>query len=291
MATSDVLQIIFSGLTIGSIYALMALGFHIVYITIKNLNFAYGMFVVQGGLIGYTLVTQLQLHFSIALPLIVVIGGLAGFLFERIVVRPIFNRPILVFIICTLAIGEVIENGTSLFWGAEALPVQVFTNNVPLNLSGLKIFSQNLWIIGLTILTVAGIKIYFNFTLAGKAMRAAANNRWAAKLCGINPLKVSCFSFISSLALGFLAGMIISPLTFAGGFVGIHYTVKGFTGAILGGMASSTGSILGGLVLGIIEVLLKGFVTTRFTDGFIMLILLLLLLVRPEGLFKVEGEE
>lgn len=291
MVTNDVLQILFSGLTIGSIYALMALGFHIVYVTIKNLNFAYGMFVAQGGLIGYTLVTQLQLHFYVALPLILVIGGLTGFFFERIVVRPVFNRSILVFIICTLAIGELIENATSLFWGAEALPVQVFTNNVPLNLSGLKIFPQNLWIIGLTILAVAGIKIYFNCTLAGKAMRAAANNRWAAKLCGITPLKVSSFSFISSLALGFLAGMIISPLTFAGGFVGIHYTVKGFTGAILGGMASSTGSILGGLLLGIIEVSLKGFVTTRFTDGFIMLILLFLLLVRPAGLIRVEGEE
>ncbi len=291
MTTSDVFQIIFSGLTIGSIYALMALGFHIVYITVKNLNFAYGMFVALGGLIGFTLVTQFHFHFSIALLFIVVIGGLIGLLFERFIVRPILDRSILTFIICTLAIGEVIENSSSLFWGAESLPVKAFTNNTPFDLLGVKIFPQNLWIIGLTLLAIAGIKIYFNFTLAGKAMRAAANNRWAAKLCGISPLKVSCFAFILSLALSSLAGMIISPLTFAGGFVGIHYTAKGFTGAILGGMASSTGSIMGGLITGLIEALFRAFVTTRFTDGFIMMILLLILLVKPEGIFRVEGEE
>jgi branched-chain amino acid transport system permease protein len=291
MDATGIVQIVFSGLTIGSIYALMALGFHIVFITIKNLNFAYGSFVALGGLIGYTLLTKLHLHFSLALLIIVSAGALGGFLFERFVVRPVFERSFLTLIICTLAIGEAIENSSSLFWGAEALPVPPFVNKIPVDLFGVKISPQNVWIIGLTLLSIIIIKIYFNFTLAGKAMRAASNNRMAAKLCGISPLKVSCFAFILSLALGCLAGMIISPLTFAGGFVGIHYTVKGFTGAILGGIASTTGSIIGGVILGVIEALFRGFITTRFSEGFIMIILLLILLLRPDGLFKVEDEE
>lgn len=291
MVLTNLFQILFSGLTIGCIYALMALGFHIVFITIKGVNFGFGMFVSLGGLIGYALVTQLQLNFSVALLIVAATGGIAGFLFERSIVRPIFDRPILTFIICTLAIGEVIENGSSLIWGSEALPCKTFTKNVPLDLFGVKIFPQSLWIIGLTIFAVILVKIYFNSTLMGKAMRATANNRLAAKLCGINPLRVSSFAFISSLSLGLFAGMIISPITFAGGFVGVHYTVLGFTGAVLGGITSSTGSILGGLLLGIIEALFRGFVTTRHTEAFMMLILLLLLLLLPEGLFRVRSEE
>lgn len=291
MTTTGILQILFSGFTIGSIYALMALGFHIVFITIKNLNFAYGSFVALGGLIAYTLFTKFHMHFSLALLIIFSIGAIGGFLFERFVVRPVFERSILTLIICTLAIGEVIENGSSLFWGAEALPVPAFVNKMPVDLFGVKIPLQNVWIIGLTLLLIIIIKIYFNFTLAGKAMRAASNNRLAAKLCGISPHKVSCFSFMLSISIGCLAGMIISPLSFAGGFVGIHYTVKGFTGAVLGGIGSTTGSIIGGLVLGIVEALFRGLITARFSEGFIMIILLLLLLLRPEGLLKVEDEE
>ncbi len=291
MDLNDILQLLISGITVGGIYAQIALGFHIIYISTKILNFAHGVIVLWGGLLGLTLIVHLKLNFFLVLFLILQIGWLSGIFFNRIIIEPIRYLSPGVQIICLLAVSTVFENIAALIWGKEPLAFPPFPwSKNPIPIGKLVLLPQSLWVIGLTLISLIVTHWILKGTMIGKAIRATANNTTAARLMGINIRKTYSVAFGIALALGAMAGVVISPITFAGGYMAIPILIKGFTAAVLGGIAGSTPSILGGFLLGMMESMTAGLISTAYLEVIIMSLLLLILLLRPQGLFSARLE-
>ena len=189
-------------------------------------------------------------------------------------------------VIITIGASILIRGMAMLVWGKDTHALPTFSGNEPLNLAGATMLPQHLWIFAITLLIIIGNRLFFHYTIAGKAMRACAFNRRAASLVGIDVRSMVLFSFIISSAIGSLAGIIIAPLTMTSYDVGIMLGLKGFCAAIIGGMSSGLGTVLGGLLLGILESLGAGLISSGYKDAIAFIILLLILFFRPQGLFK-----
>jgi branched-chain amino acid transport system permease protein len=178
-----------------------------------------------------------------------------------------------------------------LLWGKDTSALPAFSGNDPLYIAGATIMPQHLWIFGISILIIIANKIFFSYTITGKAMRACAYNPYAASLVGIDVKIMVLLSFVISSAIGSMAGIIIAPLTMTSYDVGIMLGLKGFCAVIIGGMSSGLGTVLGGLFLGLLESLGAGYISASYKDAIAFIILLLILFFRPEGLFKKKETE
>lgn len=289
MTLKDVLQLVLIGIGMGSVYAVVALGFHIVFQATEVFNFAHGELVVLGGLIAYSLSETLHLNLWLIFILVAAMGFLAGLLFERVAIRPIDPSAHLTIIISTVAIGIVIENSYLLLWAKEELPLAAFSTRETAEILGARIPSQYLWVFGLSVVAILAVEVFFHYTLTGKAIRATAVNRVAAMGMGINPRRMVAYSFGLSAALAMLAGMVMAPLTLAGGAMGPVLTVKGFTAAILGGITRAPSVVLGGFLLGVVESLTAGLISSQFRDPIALSFLLLVFMLQPNGIFVALG--
>ena len=277
------LQYLVSGLTNGAIYALIALGFGIIYNATTIINFAQGEMVALGALCAiscYHLEPSLPLAFLAGMALVT----LVGLAFERLALRPVKDPNPLTLIIITVGGGVFLKGVAMLLWGKEAYPLPPFSGNVPLSLGPATILPQNLWVLGLTGALVLALEAFFRLTLAGKAMRACAYNPRAARLVGIPASRMVQLSFGLSAALGAAAGILIAPLTLGVYDMGTMLGLKGFSAAIMGGLGSLLGGVLGGLILGVAEALASGLISSGYRDAVAFLLLLLVLFVRPQGL-------
>jgi branched-chain amino acid transport system permease protein len=276
-------QYLISGLTSGAIYALIALGFGIIYNTTTIINFAQGEMVMLGAMSAisiYHLVPSLPVAF---------VGGVAavalvGLVLERLALRPVRDPSPLTLIIITVGAAVLIKGAAMLLWGKEAYPLPPFSGNLPFHLGEATILPQNLWVLGLTVVLVAALEAFFRLTLVGKAMRACSYNPRAARLVGIAAGRMVQLSFGVSAALGAGAGILIAPLTLGVYDMGTMLGLKGFSAAIIGGLGSLLGGVLGGLILGVAEALASGLISSGYRDAVAFLLLLLVLFVRPQGL-------
>ena len=279
---APLLQYLISGLTSGAIYALIALGFGIIYNTTTIINFAQGEMVMLGALSAisiYHLVPSLPVAF---------VGGVAavalvGLVLERLALRPVRDPSPLTLIIITVGAAVLIKGVAMLLWGKEAYPLPPFSGNVPFHLGEATILPQNLWVLGLTVVLVAALEAFFRLTLVGKAMRACSYNPRAARLVGIAAGRMVQLSFGVSAALGAGAGILIAPLTLGVYDMGTMLGLKGFSAAIIGGLGSLLGGVLGGLILGVAEALASGLISSGYRDAVAFLLLLIVLFVRPQG--------
>jgi branched-chain amino acid transport system permease protein len=178
-----------------------------------------------------------------------------------------------------------------LIWGKDTHALPAFTGNDPLHVMGATMMPQNLWIMAVTVVIIAASKFFFHYTIFGKAMRACAFNSQAASLVGISVKTMVLLSFVISAAIGSLAGIIIAPLTMTSYDVGIMLGLKGFCAAIIGGMSSGLGTVVGGLLLGILESLGAGLISAGYKDAIAFIILLIILFLRPEGVFGKRETE
>jgi branched-chain amino acid transport system permease protein len=275
-------QYLISGLTSGAIYALIALGFGIIYNTTTIINFAQGEMVMLGAMCAISLY-----HLVPSLP-IAFVGGVAvvvlvGLVLERLALRPVRDPSPITLIIITVGAAVLIKGAAMLLWGKEAYPLPPFSGDVPFHLGTATILPQNLWVIGLTVVLVAALEAFFRLTLVGKAMRACAYNPRAARLVGIAAGRMVQLSFGLSAALGAGAGILIAPLTLGVYDMGTMLGLKGFSAAIIGGLGSLLGGVLGGLILGVAEALASGLISSGYRDAVAFLLLLLVLFVRPQG--------
>ncbi|HEY6873472.1 MAG TPA: branched-chain amino acid ABC transporter permease [Geobacteraceae bacterium] len=284
-------QYLLSGLSTGAIYALIGFGFAIIYNSTSIINFAQGEFVMLGGMLAYFFLTAIKLPLVAAIPCAILTATVAGILFERLAIRPLKSATPLSMVIITIGGSILIRGLAMLIWGKDTHAIPTFSGNEPILLAGATILPQHLWIFGLTLLAIAANKLFFNCTITGKAMRACASNRRAASLIGIDVKRMVLFSFMISSAMGSMAGIIIAPLTMTSYDVGIMLGLKGFCAAIIGGMSSGFGTVMGGLLLGILESLGAGLVSSGYKDAIAFVILLLILFVRPQGLFKKAETE
>lgn len=289
--SEQLMQYLLSGLSTGAIYALIGFGFAIIYNSTSIINFAQGEFVMLGGMLSFFFLTTLKLPLPLAICLAVVAATAAGALFERLAIRPLKSATPLSMVIITIGASILIRGVAMLIWDKDTHAIPTFSGNDPITLAGATILPQHLWIFGITLVTIAANKVFFNRTITGKAMRACATNRKAASLVGIDVKRMVLFSFIISSAMGSMAGIIIAPLTMTSYDVGIMLGLKGFCAAIIGGMSSGFGTVLGGLLLGILESLGAGLISSGYKDAIAFIILLLILFVRPQGLFKKADTE
>ena len=281
----QLLQYLITPLTVGSVYAMVAIGFNIIYGVTEIINFAQGEFVMLGGLVMVFCHVTLGLVLPLAFIATLGVVTLVGILLDRMAIRPIRQPSVLVLIIATLAASILIKGAAMLIWGKDPLDLPAFSGRTPINLGGAVIQPQYFWVTGVLIVAVIFLTLFFNRTITGKAMTACADNANAASLVGINVKRMVSLSFCLSAALGAVAGIMITPISLMEYDRGAMLAIKGFGAAILGGLGSFPGAVLGGLILGAIESFGAGLISSGYKDAFALIVLLAVLFIKPSGLF------
>ena len=287
----EFLQYLLSGLSTGAIYALIGIGFSIIYNATGIINFAQGEFVMLGGMFTLFLLETAHLPIWLAIPVAVLLATLVGLGFERLAIRPLRNASPISLVIITIG-GSILMRGLAmLIWDKDTHAIPAFSGDEPIMLAGATILPQHLWILGITVVLIILNKWFFNHTISGKAMLACSYNPRAAGLVGVDVRRMVLLSFVISSAMGSLAGIIVAPLTMTAYDVGVMLGLKGFCAAIIGGMSSGLSTVIGGLILGVLESLGAGLISSGYKDAIAFIILLLILFIRPQGLFgKPESE-
>lgn len=279
------LQFILSGVTVGAIYALVGLGFNIIYNATSIINLAQGEFVVMGGLIMWFFSQSLQMPFFLSVILTLLIVGLIGLIMERLTINPLKNADLLLMIMITVAVSIVFRGLLMYKFGKDPYNYPPFSEGDPLIIFGAVVQQQVLWVLGITIGCIALIFLFFNKTMVGKAMSACAVNPTAAKLVGINVSRMIMLSFVLSAILGAIGGIAITPISLMEYDKGPALAVKGFCAAIMGGLGNGMGAVIGGFIIGIMESLTAGYIHSGFKDAVALVILLGILFFKPAGLF------
>lgn len=280
---SEFLQFLVTGITLGSTYALVALGFSIIYSASGVINFAQGEFVMLGGM---SAVFMLAGGLSLPLALLggVAAGGLAGMALYRAGIQPARGAGVLPQIIITIGAGLVLRGAVQVIWGKDYHKLPSFSGDEPIKFLGAVIMPQSLWVVGVTAVIVAALASFFRHARLGKAILATSYNADAARLMGINTELMMLISFGMAGLLGAIAGVIIAPITFTYYEVGIMLGLKGFVASVLGGLGSFVGAIAGALVLGITESMMSGYVSSEYKDVVAFVLVLLILILMPNGL-------
>ncbi|MEW6234350.1 MAG: branched-chain amino acid ABC transporter permease [Candidatus Omnitrophota bacterium] len=283
--SNQIIQYLVTGVSIGGIYAMVAIGFNIIYNATGIINFAQGEFVMLGGLVMVTLTNTLGLPMYIGFFLAAFLVAAIGGIFERLAINPMRNASVLTLIIVTIG-GSIVLKGIAMFvWGKETFFLPHFSGEQPIRLpGGATILPQTLWILGVTFITVILLTAFFRYTLAGKAMRACADNRVSAALVGIDAGRMVFFSFVLSAGIGAVAGIIITPIALMDYDRGFGLALKGFAAAVLGGLGNSAGAVIAGFMIGILESLGAGLISSGYKDAIALFVLLLILFVRPSGI-------
>jgi branched-chain amino acid transport system permease protein len=285
--TAQFLQFFFSGLTIGATYALAALGFSIIYNASGVINFAQGEFIMLGGMAA-ALMTSQGMPLPLAIAIAVAAAALGGLLVEKLAIEPAKNAEVVTLIIITIGASLFIRGlvQVTLGKGTHALPA--FSGDQPIEVLGATLLPQSLWVLGVTLVIVAVLAWFFTRTLQGKAMLATSHNKLAAQLVGINTKAILLASFGLSAALGALGGILVAPITNTSYDVGIMLGLKGFVAATLGGLGSGAGAIVGGLLLGLVEAMTAGYISSSYKDAVPFVLILVVLFFMPRGLFGAK---
>ncbi|KEP69966.1 ABC transporter permease [Thioclava dalianensis] len=284
------LQFLLSGVTVGAVYALVALGFTIIYNASDVVNFAQGEFVMLGGMI--TVFTyQAGLPLPLAAVLAIAITSLVGVALNKLALEPARGAPVVSLIIITIGASIFIRGAAQLIFDKQLHRFPSFSGDQPIHILGATLVPQSLWVIGGAVLVFIGLWLFFTKTLTGKAVLATANNRLAAQLVGINTGWIMTLSFALSAAIGALAGVLVTPITLVGYDVGVGLALKGFAAAMLGGMGNPKGALVGGIALGLLEALTAGYLSSQYKDAVAFIVILAVLFVMPQGLFGKSTTE
>ena len=284
------LQFIASGLTAGAIYALVALGFSIIYNASGAINFAQGEFVMIGGMSAVTLLA-VGLPLALAVTLAIVVAVLVALLVEKLAIEPARDADTVTLIIITIGVSLFLRGLAQLVWDKGVHRLPAFSGEQPLQFLGATLLPQSLWVMGGTAVAVAALSAFYGRTLMGKAMLATSYNRVAAQLVGIPTRGVLFASFGLAAALGALGGVLIAPIAFTAYDAGIMLGLKGFAAAMLGGLGSFGGAVLGGLLLGLLEGLGAGFISSAYKDAIAFVVILVVLFLMPGGLLGARRSD
>ena len=280
----DILQQVISGLTSGSLYVLLAIGISLVYRTLGVVNFAYGETFMLGAFIGLILYDWLHIPFVLTFILTIIISGFIGILIERVAYRRLYRKHHLILLLTTVGVSVFLRNGATAVFGTVPQAFPAVFGEKPIIIGELIFIPQNLFILSVAV----AIMVFLQFFLKSKfgtAMRAAAQSKDAASLMGIDISKTTMATWGISAALGGIAGLLMSPIFFVATTVGTSILIKGFAAAVLGGIGNITGAIVGGLLLGIIENIGAFYISSTWKDGISFAIMLIVLMIRPAGLF------
>lgn len=286
-----VLQALTSGLSVGSLLALIAVGYNLTYAANRTLNFAHGQWVAVASLLTFTLVVQWKVPALVTFIGTAVVMGLLGVGLERVGIRPMLGHSLsLGFIMSTLAVGIILENVALLVWGSNALPVPPPVGDRRLDVLGVGIYPQEVLVPAVTACMIAGLAALYRWTKVGRALRATAENQDAARLMGIDTRGMVALAYGLGGLMAGAAGVLVAPLTGALATAGGHLGLKAFAVAIVGGLDSVAGTLLAGLLLGVAEQFGALYVSTGLRDVVVFGIVVLTLLVRPGGLLGTQDD-
>jgi branched-chain amino acid transport system permease protein len=281
-----VLQVLAGGMALGSIYALVALGFSITWVTTRTLNFAQGELVMLGAMLGVALHAASGWPLPLAGAVTVALVAAVGVVLQRVAVAPFAKGETAIgWILSTVAVSIALRNLAELVWGREALAFPSPLGDRLVELGPVRLAPQQLLILASLVAVVAGLSVFLSRSVWGKALVAVAQNRTAAALAGIPPAAVAALAYGISAALAALAGLLVAPVTFASATMGLSLVVKSFAVAVIGGLGSLRGVVVAGLAFGAVEALVARYLGPEFRDIFGLLLIVAVLAVRPTGLF------
>jgi len=281
---SQFLQLLFSGLTVGATYALSALGFSMIYNASGVINFAQGEFIMLGGMVAAVL-TAAGIPLPLAILAAVVLVTLVGILIEKLAIEPARDADITAIIIITIGVAMIVRGAVEVTLGKGSHALPHFSGETPIALGGATLLPQSLWVMAVTAVVVAVLALFFGRTRMGKGILATAHNRLAAQLVGVDVKKVLMASFGLAAALGAVGGVLIAPIATTSYDAGLMLGLKGFVAATFGGLGSGVGAIAGGVLLGLIETMTAGYLSSSYKDAVPFVLVLVILVVRPRGLF------
>jgi branched-chain amino acid transport system permease protein len=285
------IQLLVTGVTLGSVYSLIALGYVTIYRTSRIVNMAQGAFVMFGALFTYSFLTELGLPYWLA-AIVGVLGVVAvGIAMYLLVLRPLVKVSLVSIILATIALSILFENFALLRWGGYGKSLPAFTGDQAIFIGKVAIFRQSVWVVGLMIVVLIALYLLNSFTRIGKQMTATANDPGAASLSGVRTGRVIILAFAISAAIGALGGIAITSINVTSYLSGGLFALSGFVAAVLGGWGSSSGAVVGGLALGIIQSVATGFFPAGYQDAIAYAILILVLYFRPSGLLGFRSSE
>lgn len=278
-----------SGITVGSIYAIVAIGFNIIYSTTGVINFAQGEFVMLGGMTAVTLSQFFPLPVAIVAAVVVVM--LCGGALEVLFFRRLRHPSILQMIIITVGLSIAIREAALHIWDEKVRSLPYFTGDEcsSMKILGASMSPQVLWVFATVALTVVCLHLYLRYTIVGRAMRACASNSEASLLAGINVSNMRTLTFMVSAGIGALAGCVVSPISMTQYDMGTSLAIKGFAAAILGGLGNHVAALAAGLIVGVAESFSVCLFPAAYKDATAFAILLVVLFIRPHGLFGARG--
>jgi branched-chain amino acid transport system permease protein len=287
---AELLQFVFSGLTVGAIYALVALGFTLIYKASDIINFAQGEFVMLGGM-----TTVFVAHAGVPLPLAALIAIVAttaiGLALHRFAIEPARGATSVALIMITIGASIFLRGTAQIVFDRRFHSLPPLFGADPIQFGGAAILPQSLVVLATAAAIVVVLWLFIERTIFGKAVIATAANRLAARLVGVDTRRIVAFSFAVSAAMGAIAGVLITPITLTSYDAGTLLALKGFAAAMLGGIGSAPGAVVGGLLIGMFEALAAGYLSSNYKDAVAFLIILIVLVAIPQGLFgraKIE---
>ena len=291
---ADTIQAIFSALSVGSMYAFVAMGVTLIYNSTNVINFAQGEFVMLGGMTMATLYGEMRWPLYLSIPITIAITVLVGMALMRVAYRPGKSTSLISVLIITIGASLFISGSAVHVWDADIHRFAPFSGGIAIRFLNAAIAPQSIWIIAVTFVLVLLLAGYFHFTILGKAMKACAFDRTAASLLGIRVKGMVLLSFSMSSALGAIAGILITPLTMISAEGGMLLAIKGFSAAMLGGMGSIVGAVIGSFVFSFLEAFVTTFVSSSLKELVTFIVIINVLLFMPRGIMGrrvVEGLE
>ena len=287
---SEFLQFLFSGLTVGAVYAMVALGFTLIYNASEIVNFAQGEFVMIGGM-----TTAFVAATGVPPPLAAVIAVAAavavGLLLYALAIKPARGASAVTLIIITIGASIFLRGLAEVLFDKQAHRISGFSGETPIAVIGATILPQSLWVLGGALAVFSALYYFLDRTVMGKAVLATSANSLAAQLVGINTTTVVALAFGVSAEIGAIAGLLITPITLTSYDIGTLLALKGFAGAMLGGIGNPLGAVVGGMLLGLLESFSAGYLSSTYKDAVAFLVILLVLFAMPQGLLGRRGVE
>jgi branched-chain amino acid transport system permease protein len=279
-------QHIINGLALGSIYALIALGFSLIYKSTDILNLAHGEMMMISAFVAFVFLTKYHFPFWMSYILVLVFALFLGLILDRLIFRPLIGYPLFPVVMATLSVGIILKGLAGMIWGYAGRTLPFPFSESPVEIFSAVITSSHLLIIGMSLLLMIVFAALYKYTLIGTAMRANAQDPVAAHFCGIWVKRIHSISWISGAILAAAAGILVAPIIFLSPSLS-HVGLKALPAAVLGGFGSIMGAVVGGFLLGVSEILAGAFMPEALKDSFSWIIVFIVLLIRPEGLFNV----
>lgn len=287
---NELLQHILNGLVIGGTYSLIGMGSTLIFGIMRIVNFAHGEFYMLGAFVLYTLLVILKLNFGLAMILAFLIVLIFGYFCEKFLIRPLRSEPMESSMLMTIGISIVLQNAALLIWGGEAQTVPKVITGSPIELGPLIISAERFWIFIIALIIIMGTHLFITKTKIGRGLRATFQDKSAAEAVGVNIEKIYGVTFGVGAALAAAGGFLLAPIFLITPTMGTLAVGKAFAVVTIGGLGNIKGAILGGLLLGVVESLGAGYISSGYKDAFSFIVIILVLLIKPAGLLAKSNK-